>query len=81
LLLAEGFNQTLAGIRLLGRDMSSMATVATGEAIKAILETETGEQQRYRFVQDMAKSPGMRNKFDDLLIKIKKLTEGYTGVP
>jgi predicted nucleotidyltransferase len=44
LLQAEGLDQTLAGIRLLGRDMASMATVATGEAIKVILETETGEQ-------------------------------------
>jgi predicted nucleotidyltransferase len=77
----EGYDQMLAGIRLLGWDMASMATVATGEAIKAIMETETGEQQRYRLVQDMARSPGMHDKFDELLIKIKKLTEGYIEVP
>jgi predicted nucleotidyltransferase len=81
LLREEGLDQTLAGIRLLGRDMATMATVATSEAIKAILETETGEQQRYRLVQDMARCPGMRDKFDELLVKIKKLTEGYTEVP
>ena len=81
LLTEEGFDQTLAGIRLLGRDMASMATVATSEAIKAILEAETGEQQRYRLVQDMARCPGMHDKFDELLIKVKKLTEGYIEVP
>jgi predicted nucleotidyltransferase len=80
LLQAEKFDQTLVGIRLLGRDMASMATVATSKAVKAILETETGEQQRYRLVQDMARGSRMHDRFDELLNKVKKLTEGYTEV-
>lgn len=77
LLQAEGFDQTLAGIRLLGRDMASMATTATGEAIKVILATETGEQQRYRLAQDMARGSRMHDRFDEILTKIMRLKQGY----
>jgi predicted nucleotidyltransferase len=77
LLQAEGFDQTLAGIRLLGRDMASMAKAATGEAIKAILETETGEQQRYCLVRDMAHGTRLRDRFDEILTKIMRLKQGF----
>jgi len=80
LLQAEEFDPVPAGIRLLGRDMASMATTATRETVKAILEAETGEQQRYRLVQDMAQASRLRDRFDEMLSKVKKLTEGFTEV-
>lgn len=43
-----------AGIWLLGRDMAAKADEATGIAILEILEAETGDQQRYCLVQDIA---------------------------
>lgn len=56
LLQMEGFDLVLAGIRLFGRDMAAIADEATGIAILEILEAETGDQQRYRLVQDMAEA-------------------------
>jgi predicted nucleotidyltransferase len=78
LLQSEGFDQTLAGIRMLGRDIAYITTGATGEAIKVILDAETGDQQRYRLVQDMARGARIHNRFDGLLTKVKKLKEGFT---
>jgi len=77
LLKQEGFDQTLAGIRLLGRDMGSMATSATGKAVKAILIAETTEEQRYRLVRDMAKPSRLTDKFDESLMTLKKLLQGF----
>ncbi len=78
LLQKEKFDLTLAGIRLLGRDMAIMATGATGEAIKAVLRAETEEQVRYRLVLDMARSARGFERFDESLAKLKKLAEGFT---
>lgn len=36
--------------------MAAIVDEATGTAIMGILEAETGDQQRYRLVQDMAGS-------------------------
>lgn len=76
LLKQEGFDQTLAGIRLLGRDMASMSTVATATAVRAILMEETAAE-RYRLVRDMAKPSRLTDKFDESLMKLKKLLQGF----
>jgi predicted nucleotidyltransferase len=77
LLQMEGFDLVLAGIRLLGRDMAAIADEATGIAILEILEAETGDQQRYRLVQDMAGSARIHDRSDEILTKIMRLKQGF----
>lgn len=78
LLQTEGFDQTLAGIRLLGQDLAAIATDATGETIRAILETETSEQSRYRLMQDMVRGSRLIDRSDEIIGKINKLFEGVS---
>lgn len=78
LLQSEDFDQTLAGIRLLGRDMGAMAAAVTGQAVKAILEVETGKQQRYRLVIDMVRLSRIRDRSDEVFAKLGKLAEGFS---
>lgn len=78
LLQSEDFDQTLAGIRLLGRDLASVTTEATGEVIRTILATETNEQGRLRLVQDMAQGARLHDRTDELINKLKKLHQGFT---
>ena len=77
LLQMEGFDLVLAGIRLLGRDMAAIADESTGTAILKILEAETGDQQRYRLVQDMAGSARTHHRSDEILTKIMRLKQGF----
>ena len=77
LLQMEGFDLVLAGIRLLGRDMAAIADEATGIAILEILEAETGDQQRYRLVQDMTGSARTHDRADEILTKIMRLKQGF----
>lgn len=78
LMQAEGFDQNLAGIRLLGRDLAAVTTEATGEVIRTILATETDEQGRLRLVQDMAQGARLHDRTDELIGKLKKLYEGFS---
>jgi predicted nucleotidyltransferase len=78
LLQEEEFDQNLAGIRLLGRDMAAMASPATAEEIIAILEMETGEQNRYRLVPDMIREARLFDKFDEMFAKVEKLKQGFS---
>ena len=77
LLQAEGFDQALAGIRLLGRDLAAVTTDETGEAIKVILEKECNEQDRLRLAQDMARGIRLHDRLDKVIAKIKKLKQGF----
>ncbi len=77
LLLAEGFDQTLAGIRLLGRDLASVTTPVTGEAIRAILDAETDEPGRLRLMQDMVQGSRLHDRSNEIIAKIKKLQQGF----
>lgn len=47
-LLSEGFDAVMAGIRLPGRDMAAIASDSTGKAVASILENEIREQYQYR---------------------------------
>lgn len=77
LLQDEGYDQALAGIRLLGRDMGAMAAASTGQEVMAILEAETGTQQRYRLMIDMVRSSRIRDRSDEVFAKLGKLAEGF----
>lgn len=77
LLEAEGFDTTLAGIRLLGRDMAAMANQTTVTAVQAILRQETDEQQRYRLVLDMVRESRLTDRIDEVMMKLKKLASGF----
>ena len=77
LLSAEGFDLTLAGIRLLGRDMAAIASIATGEMIQAILEEEVLENDRYRLVQQMAPGSRIYPGAEGILAKVEKLKQGF----
>lgn len=77
LLESEGFDNQLAGIRLLGKDMAKIADTITAEAVKAILTDETGDQSRYRLVGDMVSAYGFRDRFDEILRQVEKLKEGF----
>jgi len=81
LLEEEGFDTRLAGIRLLGRDMAKISDPKTLERVKKILESETGEQSRYRLVEDMVRGNFMSgDKFDEIVHQVEKLQEGISGV-
>ncbi len=80
LLEQEGFDLTLAGIRLLGGDMAAMANKETGEAVAMILLQEVDERQRCRMITDMLRGSRIGNRFDETMLKLKKLTGGFTEV-
>jgi len=77
LLQSEGFDDVMAGIRLLGRDMAAIASILTGEAIASILEKEIGEQNQYRLLRDIMKETRIFDKSGEALKKLKKLAQGF----
>lgn len=78
LLEEEGFDTKMAGIRLLGRDMRAIANVETAQEIQTILQQETNERQRCRLVIDMTRESRIADRFDETLMKLKKLATGFT---
>jgi len=79
LLEEEDFDNRLAGIRLLGRDIAKISNPQTLKTIKEILEDETGEQSRYRLVEDMVSGTFMySDQFDEILNYVEKLKEGIS---
>ena len=77
LLQEENFNTRNASIRLLGRDMAKIAEPETLNAIRAILDKETGEQTQYRLVTDMIRGNLTSDvKFDEMLQQVEKLRQG-----
>ncbi|MBI5374227.1 MAG: nucleotidyl transferase AbiEii/AbiGii toxin family protein [Candidatus Schekmanbacteria bacterium] len=81
LLQEEGFDNKIAGIRLLGRDMAKMADLDTVKEIKSILDKETEEQDNYRLVTDMIMGlRTFREKFDEILNQLIKLKQGFIEI-
>jgi len=81
LLEEEDFDTRLAGIRLLGMDIAKISDPQTLKAVKEILEGETGEQSRYRLVEDMVSGISMySDQFDEILNYVEKLKEGISEV-
>jgi predicted nucleotidyltransferase len=81
LLQEEGFDIKLSSIRLLGRDMATMANSETLKTVKRILEGETGEQSRYRLVRNMIKdSLDYESRFDETLGYLERLQCGLSEI-
>lgn len=81
LLEEEGFDNRLAGIRLLGRDMARIADPDTRTAIESILNRETEENSQYKLLADMLRGSLTRDeKFEEILQQVAKLKKGFTEV-
>lgn len=74
LLENEDFDNRIAGIVLLGKDMSRICNKQTMEHIKEILIEETSENSKYNLVTDMLYL--RRDDFKSILYSLKKLKEG-----
>jgi predicted nucleotidyltransferase len=65
------------GARLLGRDMAAFLNQTTKDKILLILDQETGEQKRYRFVEAMmAGRVSRKDNFEELLTLLEELKTG-----
>ena len=73
LLEEEGFDNKIACIRLLGRDMAKISNTDTLNKIKEILSIETAEQSQYRLIPDMF---NVHNDFEKVLLLLNKLKQG-----
>lgn len=70
----EGFDNNLACIRLLGRDLGSIASRDALEMIGSILESE---KKQHKLARDMIQGLGLfDDEFENVLQKIGKLLQG-----
>lgn len=77
LLDSEDFDYVSAGARLLGRDVANVLTSQVEKEILDILNKETGEQDRYRLIEDMVKSAiGQSSDFGYMLDLLEELKSG-----
>jgi predicted nucleotidyltransferase len=77
LLEVDGFEYEYASAQLLGRDMAKMLKVATKERILDILKQQTGNQERYRLVEDMIENYSLfEEKFEMKLQMLEHLQKG-----
>jgi len=77
LLADDDFDYERAGVRLLGRDMAKVMSPETRRVVLEILEHETGEQERYRLVEDMMRhSAGVGDAFEECLQFLEVLKIG-----
>lgn len=81
LLQEEGFDTTLAGARLLGRDIARISDPRTFLIVKEVLDDETKEMSQYKLISDMMREAGMSDtRFDGILAQLTKLREGFVEV-
>lgn len=77
LLNSDDFDYVRAGARLLGHDMAKIINPATKKEIFDILEKETGEQDRYKLIEDMIRSDmGKTIDFYSILSFLEELKSG-----
>ncbi len=76
LLEDETFDNTLASIRLLGKDMSMILKKDAKEKIRNILAEETSDVSQYSLVRNMMHS---KDDFENTLLKLGKLITGFNG--
>ncbi|HSW54772.1 MAG TPA: hypothetical protein VLH59_06755, partial [Ignavibacteriaceae bacterium] len=70
-LVDTNFDFTIAGARLLGRDIAKSFNEKTLIFVLDILEKETGEKLKYRLVEDMLKTKIMKEGSDfEFFLKI-----------
>jgi predicted nucleotidyltransferase len=74
----EDFDYESASARLLGRDMAAISQPKTATIVLAILNRETGKQDRYRLVEDMLRnSRSYIGDLDDMLHLVEELKKGF----
>ena len=77
LLVEEGYDNKLASVRLLGKDMAQMLSRDGTANIVTILSRETDESRGYRMLSQMVKgSMSGSARFEDTLLLLKKLLQG-----
>jgi predicted nucleotidyltransferase len=74
LLESEDFDNQIAGIVLLGKEMSNICTNQTIEYLKKIIDEETSENSDYNLITDMLLLK--RDNFSRILYLLKKLKDG-----
>ncbi len=74
LLETEDFDNQVAGIVLLGKEMSKICTTQTIKHLKKIIDEETFENSDFNLIRDMLFSK--RDSFNRILYLLKKLREG-----
>jgi len=74
LLESEDFDNQVAGIVLLGKEMSKICTNQTIEYLRKIIDEETSENSNYNLIKDMLLTK--RGDFNRILYLLKKLKEG-----
>jgi predicted nucleotidyltransferase len=73
---ASDFN--LMSARLLGRDVATILTSDSKDYIFKILGEETGEQKRYKFIEDMRRGGILgRDNFEERLKLIEAFSKGF----
>jgi predicted nucleotidyltransferase len=76
---AEDYDYELASARLLGRDMSKIATVSTKKTLLEILERESLQDQGHRIAMDVLQSDGFRwLKYERVVAFFEFLLNGLT---
>lgn len=75
-LMGDDFDYVLAGSRLLGRDIARMLSPYTKGMVVKILDKETGEQNRYRLVENMMYKGAEGRDFDMALRLLEELKTG-----
>jgi predicted nucleotidyltransferase len=77
LIEAERFDHVSAGARLLGRDVSKIIPNELKEKILTILDEETGEQDRYRLLEDMVRTEPLNSgAFENLRSLLEEMKKG-----
>ena len=74
LLESEDFDNQIAGIVLLGKEMSKICTNKTIENLRRIIDEETSEKSDYNLIKDMVVN--RRDDFNRILFLLRKLEEG-----
>jgi predicted nucleotidyltransferase len=77
-LMGEDFDYERAGSRLLGRDIARILGPGIKEAVLGILEKETGEQSRYRLIENMMRKGAENADFEKALQLLKDLKSGIS---
>ena len=77
MLTEEEFDNLLASVRLLGRDIARLSNSQTFQRVDEILNRETDENHGFRMLADMIKGTMIRGtKFESALQLLKKLLQG-----
>ena len=77
LLESEDFDNQIAGIILLGKEISKICSNKTIKNLKRIMDEETSEESDYNLIKDMVVN--RRNDFNKILFLLRKLKKGINN--